>query len=83
MNCQVVADEYFKKLPADQLTNAMNWKMIVEFTPNINSYIYNTISTSPQPFYDKYGKDSVQHTLDDLALKSISFAAQQKGFRDA
>jgi thiol-disulfide isomerase/thioredoxin len=78
MNCQVVADEYFKKLPSDQLTSATNWKMIVEFTPNINSYIYNTISKSPQPFYDRYGKDSVQHTMDELALKSIQFAAQQK-----
>jgi thiol-disulfide isomerase/thioredoxin len=78
MSYQTIADEYFRSVPAEELSSEQNWKTILEFTPNINSYVYSAITKSPQKFYDRYGKDSVQHVLDDLALRSLDFAAQQK-----
>lgn len=74
---QTVADEYFRSQPPADLNNETNWKTIVEFTPNMDSYIYGMITKNPAPFYDRYGKDSVQHELDKLALESLLFASQQ------
>lgn len=78
MSSQTIADEYFKTQRADDLASTANWKLILEFTPNINSYIFKQIEKTPQPFYQHYGKDSVMHVLDDLSLQSLDFAAQQK-----
>ncbi len=78
MSYQTIADEYFRALNVNELSSETNWKTILEFTPNINSYIYMVLDKSPEPFYKKYGKDSVEHVKNDLALRSIDFAAQQK-----
>jgi thioredoxin-related protein len=78
MSYQTIADEYFRTQPVEQLAGETNWKTILEFTPNLNSYIYGQLEKSPDAFYKKYGKDSVQHVMNDLALRSIDFAAQQK-----
>src|SRR6185369_15666559 len=78
MRYQTVADEYFKTQPGSELTSEANWKAILEFTPNINSYTYATITKMLPSFYERYGKDSVRAVLDELALSSLSFARQQK-----
>ncbi len=75
---ETVADEYFHSQPVADLSNETNWKTIIEFTPNINSYIYSTITKNPAPFNERYGKDSVQAVLDNLALESMQFASQHK-----
>jgi len=76
MSYQTVIDEYFKTQEGENLTNETNWNLILEFTPNINSFVFNFISGGPVPFYNKYGKDSVINVLDRMALESIPFAAQ-------
>ncbi len=78
MRYQTVADEYFKVQPDNEFTSETNWKAILEFTPNINSYTYATVSKMLPSFYERYGKDSVHAVLDELALNSLSFARQQK-----
>ncbi len=78
MNYQVIADEYFHSLPPNELAGEMSWKTILEFTPNINSFVYKSMAKSPQQFYDRYGKDSVLHVMDELALQTLYYAKQQK-----
>jgi thiol-disulfide isomerase/thioredoxin len=78
MSYQVIADEYFRSVSKEELVNEKNWNTVLEFTPNIDSYIYSYISKNQQTFNQRYGKDSVQHVLDDLALRSVDYAGQQK-----
>ncbi len=78
MNYQAVADEYFRTLPEKELADAGNWKAIQEFTPNINSYTYGVINKMLPEFYHRYGKDSVNMVMDQLAINSLSYARQQK-----
>ncbi len=78
MSYQTVADEYFRTLPEKDLAEEKNWKAILEFTPNINTYTYGVITRMLPVFYERYGKDSVHGVLDQLAVGSISFARQQK-----
>lgn len=78
MSYQTVIDEYFKTQEGENLTNETNWQLVLEFTPNINSFIYNFIVSGPVPFYNTYGKDSVKKVLDELALESIYYAGQHK-----
>lgn len=78
MNYQLIADEYFRTQPVNELAKEKNWNSILEFTPNINSYAYTSILKSPQLFYDRYGKDSVRHVMDELALQTLYYAKQQK-----
>ena len=75
---QTIADEYFQSQPENELTSTENWNAIHSFTPNINSHTYGVISKSLPKFYDKYGKDSVNKLMDELAISSLSFAKQQK-----
>ena len=75
---QTVADEYFSTLPENELASVNNWKAIHKFTPTINSHTYNVISKSRSLFNDRYGKDSVDNLMDNLALNSLDFAKQQK-----
>ncbi len=77
MSYQTVADQYFRSQPVAELSGEASWKTILEFTPNINSYVYDAITKSPDSFYARYGKDSVRHVLDKLTLESLSFARQQ------
>lgn len=78
MRYQTLADEYFHALPDNELSNETNWKAIIEFTPNINSHTYSVMTKNLPAFYARYGKDSVQGVMDDLALQSLAFAKQQK-----
>lgn len=78
MNYQLIADEYFRSQPINELASEKNWKTILEFTPNIDSYIYKSITKSPQRFNEHFGKDSVQEVLDELALQTLYYAKQQK-----
>jgi thiol-disulfide isomerase/thioredoxin len=78
MSYQTIADDYFRAVPKEELASKENWKILLEFTPNINSFIFDYISKTPEKFDFAYGKDSVRHVLDDLSLRSIDFAAQQK-----
>ncbi len=75
---QTVADEYFHSLPAADLNKEENWKMILAFTPNMNSYIYGLMNKTPNTFTERYGTDSVARVLDMLALESMHYATQQK-----
>ena len=78
MRYQSVADVYFQAQPDNELASAANWKAILLFTPNINSHTYAAITKSLPLFYGRYGKDSVQNVLDQLALNSLAYAKQQK-----
>jgi thiol-disulfide isomerase/thioredoxin len=78
MNYQTVADEYFKLLTQKELAEEKTWNAILEFTPNIQSYTYAAITKSLPTFYERYGKDSVNNVLDQLAISSLSYARQQK-----
>ena len=78
MSYQTVADEYFRTLPEKDLAEEKNWKAILEFTPNINSYTYAAMTKMLPAFYERYGKDSVRAVLDKLTISSLSFARQQK-----
>jgi len=77
MSYQTVADEYFRTLPEKDLAEQKNWNAILEFTPNINSYTYGVMTKTLPAFYERYGKDSVDGVLDQLAISSLSFARQQ------
>jgi hypothetical protein len=78
MTYQTVIDEYFHLQTGADLASRDNWQAILDFTPNMNSYIWSMMVKDPKPFYERYGKDSVDHVMDNLALQSLSFAAQQK-----
>lgn len=75
---QAVADNYFRKQNPDSLSNETNWKTILEFTPNMDSYVYSQLTKNSAPFNKRYGADSVQKTIDMLTLESLRYAAQQK-----
>jgi len=78
MSYQTVADDYFRTMPEKDLAEEKNWKTILEFTPNINSYTYGAMTKMLPEFYKRYGKDSVNNVLDQLAISSLSYARQQK-----
>ncbi len=86
LTSQNVIDEYFKTQSSEEIYNERNWKLILKFTPNISTSIYGRMVQNPRPFYAKYGKDSVTKVFDDLVLRSLVFAGQQKDsvmFQDA
>jgi thiol-disulfide isomerase/thioredoxin len=78
LTSQTIIDEYLMTLSAEELLSEKNWKLILKFTPNINTSIYGRLMQNSKSFYLKYGKDSVTKVFDDLVLKSLSFASQQK-----
>jgi thiol-disulfide isomerase/thioredoxin len=78
LTSQNIIDEYLMAQPAEELSNENNWKLILKFTPNINTSIYGRLVQNPHPFYAKYGKDSVSAVFNDLVMRSLDFASQQK-----